>query len=219
MRDPQKYIDKAQALLELGFQSNAARKRAMEQVGWAYDAVRDAVHTEIIRDAWAAFPGTDMQSNLQRGARFTELDMPFSLAHVRDKHFTTLAGAGYVGFAMVRDLIALRETIREAPVAPPPPVNATVERVNAVRRTIVEEMERRKAVYLEGLDMARHLGGLAVTVNAHRVHGHKGAVFDRHFFYLRGKLTPLNTIVAIAEQLEREKEQPASAGGDLPEPG
>ena len=45
--------------------------------------------------------------------------------------------------------------------------------------------------------MTRRFGGLLVSVNAHMVvTNDKGMTFVRHFFYLSGKLTPLNGIGA-----------------------
>jgi hypothetical protein len=188
----------AQDAFDAGFQSKAAQKRALDELNRAYFSIRDAAHTEQIKGA----PSFDDQA--ARRAHFNANEMPFDLHHVRDLHIEIIAAWGG-NPVLVRDMIALRLAIKAAEIAPPP-VNENKVRVETVRKSIVEEMERRHAQYVEGLDMARHFGGLHVSVNAHWVYGHKGAVFLRRFFYLAGRLTPLNTIVCIAEQLEREKE-------------
>lgn len=192
-------ITAAAAAFEAGFASKAAQKRALDDLNRAYSSVRDAAHLEQIKAA----PSFDERE--ARAAHFAANDMPFDLHQVRDRHVDILVAWG-ANIVDVRGMIDLRAAIKSAEIAPAP-VNETKVRVEAVRRTLLEEMERRQVQFVEGLDMARHFGGLHVSVNAHWVHGHKGAVFIRHFFYLAGRLTPLNTIMAIADQLEREKEE------------
>ena len=92
------------------------------------------------------------------------------------------------------------------------------EKVETVRRSIIEGMERRKTQDVDGLDMADCFGGLPVTVNARMATNDKGIVFVRHFFYLRGKRTPLKTIIAIAEKLEQEQGTVARLRACSPEP-
>jgi hypothetical protein len=103
-------------------------------------------------------------------------------------------------------MIALRQAIKDAEILPVPAKPESEARAEVVRKSVVDMMEARKAQYVHALELGRLFGGLPVSVNAHWVHGHKGARFVRHFFYLYGRLTPLNLIIAAAEQLEREKE-------------
>lgn len=196
-------IASAQAAFEAGFLSMAAKKRALDDLNRAYSSAREAVMTAILA---ARSPETEKQNHDDYWA------IPMDLHNVRERHFE-IAARYDEGFAIVRDLIALRAAIKAAAIAPVPAKPEIEVRAETVRRTIAEEMERRKTLFVEGLDIARLWNemfpredgklGLPVTVNAHWVHGHKGARFIRHFFYLRGKLTPLNTIIAIADQLER----------------
>lgn len=202
MKTPSDYIAIAQAAFDAGFLSMAAKKRAQEILNRAYTAIRDEIHTAQIKVA-NADPATNQHGH-ERGAFFERNALPFDLHQVRDRHFDIAANFG-AGFMIVRDLLALRASIKDAPLAPAPVKPEIEVKAEAVRRTIMEEMERRKALYIDGLEMARHFGRLPVSVNAHWVHGHKGAQFIRHFFYLAGKLTPLNTILAIADTLEREE--------------
>jgi hypothetical protein len=46
-----------------------------------------------------------------------------------------------------------------------------------------------------------------VSVTPHHVTNQFGTSFIRCFYYLDGKMTPLNIIMAAAGQLEREKEK------------
>lgn len=197
-------IAEATSAFEAGFLSEAARKRALEALSRAYSDLR-----ETLSDAILAARTTE--NDEQNGADYWAI--PFDLHNVRDRHFE-IASRYVSRFTEVRDLIALRAAIKGATIAPAPARPEVEVKAEKVRLSIMEEMERRKATFIEGLDITRLWnemfprkdGGIAlpVTVNAHIVHGHKGAVFPRHFFYLRGKLTPLNTIIAIAEQLEKE---------------
>lgn len=188
-------IAQAQEAFENGFSSEAARKRALDLVARGYEAVRYATTDAILA---ARTPETDAKNSADFWA------IPSDMHHVRDRHFE-IALAYTDAFAITRDLLALRTAIKAAEIAAPAPRSEIEEKVEVVRRTIVEEMERRQAAFVQGLELARHFGRLPVSVNAHRVYGHKGTIFVRHFFYLNGKLTPLNTIIAIAEQLEREQ--------------
>lgn len=201
-----KRIADAQAAFEAGFLSKAAQKRALDDLNRAYDMIRETAHDAQIDHANADETGplcTDYQA---RGEFFASCDLPFDLHQVRDRHVAIIEEWSADHAPVVRDLIALRAAIKAAEIAPAP-VNEEKERVEAIRQTIVDEMARRQAQFVEALDLGRKFGGLPVTVSAHWVHGHKGAIFLRHFFYLNGRLTPLNVIIAAAQRLEAEKKQ------------
>lgn len=201
-KTPADRIALAQAAFEAGFASKAAQKRALDDLNRAYDAIRTAAH-----DAQISYANGNPALNNHgenRNRFFNDNDLPFDLHQVRDRHVEIIAKWGNEA-QTVRDLIALRAAIKAAPIAPAPVKPEAEAKAEAVRKSIVEIMEARKAQFVEALEIGRMFGGLPVSVNAHWVHGHKGAVFVRHFFYLRGKLTPLNLIIAAADQLEREK--------------
>lgn len=203
MKTPEDRIAAAQAAFEAGFASKAAQKRALDDLNRAYSRIRDAAHSRQIARANERF-GNDYQA---RSEFFAKNDVPFDLHQVRDRHVTIITF--WTDAETSRTLvsaIALRAAIKEAPIAPAPAKPEAEVKAEAVRKSIIEEMEARKAQFIEGLDIARHFNGLPVSVNAHYVHGHKGTVFIRHFFYLRGKLTPLNMILAIADAYKAEKE-------------
>ncbi|RWX72563.1 hypothetical protein [Mesorhizobium sp. M2A.F.Ca.ET.039.01.1.1] len=201
MKTPADRFASAQAAYEAGFLSMAAKKRATDDLSRAYEAVRDQITSAILRDR-----GPMTTAPTEEETRLTDLyySIPFDLHQVRDRHFEALAA--YPAFEIVRDFIAMRAAIKAAPIAPAPVKPEIEVKAEKVRRSIIEEMQRHKQQYVRGLEVARLFGGLPVSVNAHWVNGHKGAVFLRHFFYLRGELTPLNTIIAIAETIEREQE-------------
>ena len=203
-----RYIADATDLLEAGFRTKADR-RALVAVGRAYGLIRDITHERVIEIAREAISGWNGGSDKNWQAYVGVLnahELPHTLNQVKDIHFERVAGIP--AFAPVRDLIALRAAINVAEIIPVER-HPHAEKAEAVHRSIIEEMERRKTQHVDGLDMADRLGGLPVRVNAHMVTNDKGRTFVRHFFYLSGKLTPLNTIIAIAEQLEKGRKKEA----------
>lgn len=204
-KTPADRIATAQAAFEAGFLSMAAKKRALDDLNRAYSAIRDEASDKVRAYAFDAIPGATQDDYQARSEIFRANDLPFDLHQVRDRHIEIIGR--WTGYPqIVRDMIALRAAIKEAEVAPAPAKPEAEQKAEAVRKAVIDEIEKRKAQFVEGLEVARLFNGLPVSVNAHWVHGHKGARFIRHFFYLRGKLTPLNMIIAIAEAYEAEKE-------------
>jgi hypothetical protein len=196
-----KRVTEAQEALETGFQSEAGRKRALQAIASAYDMIKNEVFAAVVEMVWNEIPGETSEAYRARGERFASLEIP-DLHHVKAKHFETFAA--FEGFEMVRDLIALRNAIKEAPVSPIP-VKPETEKVEKVLKSVREMMESRKATFLHEVEMAHLFGGLrGVSLRTHYVHGHKGTVFLRTFWFLHGKLTPLNLLIAIAEKYERD---------------
>jgi len=95
-------------------------------------------------------------------------------------------------------IVELRQAIKDAEINKPEP--KTDAKKEAVLTSIKEMLEKRKASYLRGVDLAEMFNGLQVSVSAHYVTNEQGTTFIRHFFYLFGKLTALNTIIAVAEK-------------------
>ena len=73
-----------------------------------------------------------------------------------------------------------------------------------VKNDIYDILKKRKLDYVEGLVLSDKFGGLDVYVNAHMVFCDDRKPYVRHFFYLFGKLTALNTIIAVAEEHNRK---------------
>lgn len=193
-------IASAQFSFEAGFASEAARKRAIECLSHAYSYQRDLAHDACI----GAAAGLEGEARIEH---FNAFDIPFDLHQVRERHFATFTRwAGESAADLVRAMGDMRAAMKAAPVgiAKPAPTEAE-EKAQRIYKAISEVMAQRKADYLRALDLGRHFGGLPVSVNSHYVHGHKGAVFIRNFFYLGGKLTALNVIIAAAQTLEDEK--------------
>lgn len=203
------YIANAQAAFEAGFASKAAQKRALDELNRAYSIIRQEITDGILKARTA--------DNLtENSADFWAI--PFDLHQVREKHLTIATRYGFEA-QDIRNIADLRAAIKGAELAAIPAKPESEIKAEGIRRSIMEEMERRKAMFVNALELGRIMGeifpdrkgaaSLHVTVNAHWVHGHKGTDFIRHFFYLNGKLTPLATIIAAAEALEAEKGEAA----------
>lgn len=105
----------------------------------------------------------------------------------------------------VEALVEMRNDIKNTPIDPKP------EPKNKAEKKIVESikviMERNKKNYIRGLELHEHFGTLNVYVNAHLVTNAYGTTFLRHFFYMDGKLTALNVILAVLQTIkDKEKE-------------
>lgn len=213
------HIEIAQTAFEAGFASKAAQARALGELNYAYNKMRDTAHHAQIAHANG---NPALNNNGENRTEFFRLnDMPFDLHNVRDRHLVVFARwIDAEAASLISNLIALRAAIKSASIAPAPVKPEAVVKAETIRRSIVEEMERRKSLFVEGLDIGRMFAdlyprknkageivpsaSLPVSVNAHWVSGHKGTDFVRHFFYFNGKLTPLQTIMAIASTLDSE---------------
>lgn len=195
---------------EAGFASKAAQKRASDSANRAYDMIREAHRIEEIDGApGQGVTGRDLTAAeyAERGAYFDANETPFDLHHVRERHLEVFAKFSAERAAKVRDLIALRAAIKGAEIATVEPADKPLKELKArVEESLAELMDRRKAQFLEAVELIEIFKGLPVTCNTHWVHGHKGAVFLRTFYYLNGKLTPLNLILAALEEHQRRKD-------------
>jgi hypothetical protein len=200
------YIERATSAFEAGFATKSAQKDALDSLNRAFDAFRDLFFEDVraVAPHQHALGELNEQQSRERWDHFEAHDLPFSLHQVRDRHIGIIAGFKGEGEATtVRDLIALRAAIKSAAIIP-------VERkedaaVVAVRAQIEDLIALRKAQYGRALELGELFGGLPVSTNWHYVQNQYGTVFPRCFFYLAGKLTPLNVLVAASQELERRK--------------
>jgi hypothetical protein len=203
-------LDEANDLFNAGFASKAGQKRATDNLNRCYEEIRDAWHRALCNAAPKLTDNSNPDS-AEWAARvefFAAHDLPFDLHNFRDRHFATLEAFLPGASETVRNLIDLRTAIKGAEIVPPAK-DITKVRTAKVLTHLKDLMERRKAQFLEAVDLTEVLGEEGViihglTANTHYVYGHKGTNFLRTFFYLNGKLTPLNTILAGAEAKARE---------------
>ena len=200
----------AHEAFEAGFASKAAQKRASDSANRAYDSLRDAHRVEEIDAApGQGVTGRDLTEAeyAARRAYFDTNATPFDLHHVRERHIEIFAKLNEDRAAKVRDLVALRTAIKGAEIAEVEPANKPLKELKArVEDSLAELMSRRNAQFLEAVELIEIFKGLPVTINTHWVHGHKGAIFLRTFYYFNGKLTPLNLILAALEEHQRRQD-------------
>ncbi|QAY01273.1 hypothetical protein ZPAH1_orf00258 [Aeromonas phage ZPAH1] len=100
-------------------------------------------------------------------------------------------------------VVAVIETVKSAEInVPAPKVN---EKEVAIKESIMDIMKRRGEQYNRCLHLDEVFGSMCVTANVHIVHGHKGTVFLRAFYYVLGRLTPLSVIIAAMEESARRE--------------
>tara|TARA_Y100000385_G_scaffold79450_1_gene80912 strand:+ start:280 stop:873 length:594 start_codon:yes stop_codon:yes gene_type:complete len=131
--------------------------------------------------------------------------IPFDLHQIRDKHFRLFDEAHH---ADLTDLITFRVLLKELEVVKSAPKSDRITAKQAeVTETVVDLIERRMAQYHEAVELGRLFGGLPVSVTPHQVTNGYNTTFTRCFYYLDGKFTPLQVIMAAADKLAREKEE------------
>lgn len=130
--------------------------------------------------------------------------IPFDLHQIRDKHFRLFDEAHH---ADLTDLVTFRVLLKELEVVKPAPKSDRITAKQAeVTETVVDLIERRMAQYHEAVELGRLFGGLPVSVTPHQVTNGYNTTFTRCFYYLAGKFTPLQVILAAMDTLAQEKE-------------
>lgn len=200
----EKNIANAIAMMADGFSSKAAKKRVTDMLGRAYDSVRDAVHAHFL--------------NVPHEARTQEqtdgyYDIPNHLSHWRDRHaemVLKMFPQAQREIDLINELVSLRAEVLATEIVAPeivaPEVVAKPERVVRAEKLLSEIIDQREQQYLRGIYLGELFNGLSVYANTHVVVNARGTQFVRSFYYLFGKLTPLNVICAAAEELARRKE-------------
>lgn len=208
-RDMQFFLDQALARFNAGLDCEARRKESLSDLNYAYDLAREPLKAAALEDRFEVlepYPHYEMSAPVKA----VYWDLPSYPHQWKPKHAEMVRAAWGDRFeALLRDIegiVALRAEIKAAPVNPAPVREVSPYEVKA-RAKIEEVMAKRKADYVHALELGEIFGGLPVSVNSHIVHGHKGAVFWRNFYYLSGRLVALNVIIAAAEELERRKEE------------
>lgn len=184
------------------FSSKAKKNEALKDVARMYEKnVDEILHKKIL----AASAEARKAHDVIKEARYDELywSIP-DLHNWRPKHSKMFAEFPEI-VDIAESLFETRKAIKEAEVAPKAE-KAIDPREEKVHKAIAAEMEARKASYVRGLSLAEIFGGLNVYANSHMVTNSHGTTFPRTFFYLFGKLTALDVIIAVHEKRESEKE-------------
>lgn len=199
------FVDAATEAFNNGFTSKSAAKRAMDDVSRAFDLI-----DRELKDACLDLGrGDDMPA----AANVVYWDFPSYPHQFKAKHIAMVRDAFGDRFdaLMVEagELAALREAIKSAPVVPPVK-DETKAIANRIVETIRARMDRLNVRYLEAIDLTTVFEDgfvmKGLSANSHYVTNDHGTTFLRTFFYLNGKLTPLNLILAAAQEARRQAE-------------
>ncbi|PHM72362.1 hypothetical protein Xekj_00641 [Xenorhabdus sp. KJ12.1] len=106
----------------------------------------------------------------------------------------------------IEELLDLRKEIAAAPVIKPmKETEGKKKQITAIKEHIFAKIARLNKVYERAISLLEIFGGLNVHCNAHLVTNSYGTKFIRVFYYLDGKLTPLDTILAAYGEHKRRK--------------
>ena len=187
------------------FSSKAAQKRVLDDLNRAYNDARDA-YGEIYRvELFANDEAAGGRDAWDAAAFLDAREVPFDLHHVRDLHVERIGEYSAEAANIVRAARFIRAEVKAAEIVPPVKADAAEKEAEArVQRSIREEMDRLGKMYHEALDLGRIFNGLPVSANVHMVTNAHGTTFLRAFYYLNGKRTPINVILAAAQTLADE---------------
>ena len=187
------YAASAINALNAGFTTKSGKKEAISDATRAFDKQRGAIHSILLADRTIG------------GDNWSELYYYVPAMHNwKAKHDEAYAFAGDEILQTIRDLIELRAAIKDAPIATVAPREVSKYEI-ATTKTLADLIELRKTQYLRAIDLGTIFNGLPVSANTHLVTNQYGHTFLRTFYFLAGVMTPLNTIIAAAEELERRK--------------
>lgn len=186
------------------FMSQAAKQRACSNLNFALEMVVGEITSLILDNAGHA---NTVGNPLH--------DLYWELCGVSCLNFTKkskmveelLGEESSQWMALGEQCVAIYATYKAAAITKAPPkVSLEVQLVEAkVQKSIITMMEERKAKYDRCLRLDSLFGTMGITANVHVVHGHKGAVFLRSFYYVLGVLTPLQVIIAAMQESDRQK--------------
>lgn len=206
-------IEKARELIDAGFPSKAAQKSAMQYLSRAYEVVRDDI----------LFGGEDGLAHQSRDNLLAEGDyqvadaaLPFDLHQFRDRKpgVAVLAERKPDHLALIQELARLRDTAKGMPIAPVvKPDDPIAELTKQIEAELTERMQANPS-----FDASKELSErvkLPASGFPHVVTNSHGTTFLRWKYYLAGRVTALNTIVAISEMKSLEADGKAKQAAEL----
>ena len=205
-----KFSAAAAAALNNGFTSKSGAKQAAADVSRAYEELTRELKAACL-DARTPVEGHFAGYAMTPEVKAVYWDVPSYPHQFKAKHGDLIRAAFGDRFddliAKANELVALREAILAAPVSPPMKDESKVRAAKIVE-SIKARMDRLNVRYLEAIDLCDVLEDDKVrikglTANSHYVTNEHGTTFLRTYFFLFGKLTPLNLIMAAAEEAGR----------------
>ena len=204
------YIAAATNAFNEGFASKAAQKVALGDLTAAFETIRRELMDACLAARTKATGETNSGFEMTPELKAVYWDFPSYPHLLRAKHCAQVRAAFGDRFdallAVALELASLREAIKAATITPP--VKDETKAVAArIVETIRERMDRLNVRYLEAIDLTTVFDDgfvmKGLSANSHYVTNDKGTTFLRTFFYIHGKLTPLNLILAAAQEAKR----------------
>jgi hypothetical protein len=193
-------IDKAIDLFNKGFQTKADQKRCLDLINRSYSDVRDEITSEIL-----VLRNTNRLS--EPVANFLYWLLPYDVHQFRPKHSQELKFLFEKEIQLIEYLVELRNTVKSAQIVKIASESVEQkEKVEKIEKTLKEIFEHNMNEYNRGLELSKLFKYLPITVTPHWVF-RDGIQFIRYFYFMAGKLTALNTILAVMQTIEDEKEK------------
>lgn len=200
------YMAKAQACLDAGFMSKAAQKRSMDYASSAAELIGNEIQSLILthwsRDELYG-PETGIVDLYYHQTRAHNWAKAAKMAHQLMSGRVDVSPLLALGDQAAALYALAKATEIKAPVRKADTVEAKAEA--AVQKSIMAMLEERRAKYDRCLRLDELFGTMGITANVHVVHGHKGTVFLRAFYYSLGVLTPLGVIIAAMDEAKRRE--------------
>lgn len=212
-RDFDFYVNRALEAFENGFTTKSAQQEAISDLNYAARELRTKV-TDVcfaIRDAQAKEQGLEWVEMDERcsEAYWLNYDLHVWNAKRRNTLLACFDGEDKAKVELVADqfddLAALRLQIKNAEIVKV--VKEESPLVAKIHMSIMAEMEKRKEQFAHGIKLVEIFGRLPVSMNVHLVTNQFGTTFPRTFFYMNGKLTQLNMIIAILQATAKEEDK------------
>ena len=195
----QQYVEEAQNAFNSGFSSKSSKSKVNSNLNRAYGWVVESIQNKVLEVSKEE--RTEEQDSVY-------WDLPPTLSNWKEKH-TKLVMSVFPeevqNVKMIEEMKELFTAIKNIEVVK---VEKVVnEKEVEVQKTVKEIIESMNQSYVDGLELSKLFGGLSVYANVHLVTNQHGTTFTRAFYYLHGKLTPLNVIITISEQMGSDVEK------------
>jgi len=201
-------IDKALAAFNAGFTTKAAKKRALDLVSTEFrNEVYDVIMNALL-DSRPENCHTHEWRQSEKGLAWNELywNVPSYPHEWKGKHSYIHNPLCPEAVETAEKLVEMRDMIKDAEVVKVEK-SASKIKIEKIEKSLKEILEKRKESYLTGVRLTEYFGKLDVYGNTHLVVHESGTVFVRTFWYLHGRFTALNVIIAVHEKIERDKEE------------
>jgi len=229
----QHWISEVEEALEKGFKTKSQKKDSLSILGRIWEDITEQISDEINEQIAKDYKSRGLTTTLDEFGGLPpeyiaweenyadpereKAELPMYLTHVREQHLQkiqTYFPEHYDNVVYIKNLL---DTIKAAEVTPLPPKQDPLEKkVEAKVKSVFDIMAKRQKQFTEAVDFGEMFGGLNVSAWAHRGQSKYGTPFTRVFYYLNGRVTPLNVIVAAAQELEKQgKDVPALQDSDL----